>query len=172
MSCGIGHRCDSDLAWLWHTLVATAPIGPLAWEPPYAVGAALKRQKTKKKCPIQRLWLNFLQAVSHIHRQILSPASQTGQLPQPTENDLRLRTLLPLYCLHTTHYKFREKNTSAQLTDSPRLISHPPSLLLPFLSSLISSSLSLISLERKLFEGRAFVLFISTPSGQSSVPGT
>ena len=27
-------------------VAATAPIGPLAWEPPYAVGAAL--EKTKK----------------------------------------------------------------------------------------------------------------------------
>ena len=28
---------------------ATALIGPLAWEPPYATGVALKRQKTKNK---------------------------------------------------------------------------------------------------------------------------
>ena len=28
-------------------LAPTAPIGPLAWEPPYAVGVALKRQKIK-----------------------------------------------------------------------------------------------------------------------------
>ena len=28
---------------------ATAPIWPLAWEPPYAVGAALKSKKKKKK---------------------------------------------------------------------------------------------------------------------------
>ena len=28
---------------------ATAPIGPVAWETSYAVDAALKRQKTKKK---------------------------------------------------------------------------------------------------------------------------
>jgi len=31
--------------WLWRRPVATAPIGPLAWEPPYATGAALKIQK-------------------------------------------------------------------------------------------------------------------------------
>jgi len=30
-------------------MAATAPIGSLAWEPPYAAGAALKRQKTKGK---------------------------------------------------------------------------------------------------------------------------
>ena len=51
MSCGIGHRrcLDSALLWLWPRLVATVLIGPLAWEPPYAVGAALKDKKTKKQ---------------------------------------------------------------------------------------------------------------------------
>ena len=37
------------MLWLWRRLAATAPIRPLAWEPPYAAGVALKRQKTKKK---------------------------------------------------------------------------------------------------------------------------
>ena len=37
------------LLWLWSRPVATAPIGLLAWEPSYAVSAALKRQKKKKK---------------------------------------------------------------------------------------------------------------------------
>ena len=45
------------MLWLWRRLVATALIQPLAWEPPYAAGAAqeiatttttTKRQKTKK----------------------------------------------------------------------------------------------------------------------------
>ena len=31
--------------WLWHRPAATAPIRPLAWEPPYAGGAALKSKK-------------------------------------------------------------------------------------------------------------------------------
>ena len=30
-------------------LTATALIGPLAWEPPYASGVALKKKKKKKK---------------------------------------------------------------------------------------------------------------------------
>ena len=30
-------------------LSAVAPFEPLVWEPPYVMGAALKRQKTKKK---------------------------------------------------------------------------------------------------------------------------
>ena len=43
MNCGVGHRCGLDLVllWLWHRLAATAPIQPLAWEPPYAKGVAL-----------------------------------------------------------------------------------------------------------------------------------
>ena len=53
MSCGIGHRRGSDLAllWLWRRPAATAPIRPLACEPPYAAGAAQwqKRQKKKKR---------------------------------------------------------------------------------------------------------------------------
>ena len=49
MSCGVGHRHGSDppLLWLWCRPEATAPIQPLAGEPPYAAGADLK--KTKKK---------------------------------------------------------------------------------------------------------------------------
>ena len=49
MSCGIGHRRGSDptLLWLWHRLAAVALIRPLAWEPLYAVGVALKRKKKK-----------------------------------------------------------------------------------------------------------------------------
>ena len=44
VSFGAGHRHDLDLAllWLWYRPAATAPIRPLAWEPPYATGAALK----------------------------------------------------------------------------------------------------------------------------------
>ena len=54
MSCGVGCRGSSDLAWLWLWLwlAVAALIGPLAWEPPYAVRVALevaKRQKKKKK---------------------------------------------------------------------------------------------------------------------------
>ena len=56
MSCGIGGRRGSDpeLLWLWRRLVATAQIGSLAWEPPYAAGGALEdknkqRNKQTKK---------------------------------------------------------------------------------------------------------------------------
>ena len=44
MSCGVGHRWGSDptLLWLWWRPAAVAPVRPLAWEPPYAAGVALK----------------------------------------------------------------------------------------------------------------------------------
>ena len=50
MSCGVGrrHGLDPVLLWLWCRLVAVALIGPLTWEPPYAVGVALKGQKKKR----------------------------------------------------------------------------------------------------------------------------
>ena len=46
MSCGVSHRNDLDplLLWLWHRLAAIGVNGPLAWEQPYAVGAALKNK--------------------------------------------------------------------------------------------------------------------------------
>ena len=47
LSWGVGHRSglDLELLWLWQRLSATDLIGRLAWEPPYAVGAALKSNK-------------------------------------------------------------------------------------------------------------------------------
>ena len=54
---GIAVSCDAScrrgwdptLLWLWHRPGATAPIRPLAWEPPYAVEAALEKAKRPKK---------------------------------------------------------------------------------------------------------------------------
>ena len=51
MICGVGRRRGLDLAWLWlwRRPAAAALIGPLAWEPPYAMGVALKtKNKTKQ----------------------------------------------------------------------------------------------------------------------------
>ena len=51
MSFGVGlrHGLDPALLWLWCRLAATAPNGPLAWEPPYAAGAALENAKTERE---------------------------------------------------------------------------------------------------------------------------
>ena len=53
MSCGVGRRCSLDMAWLRLLPMAIAPIRPLAWELPYAVGAALNRtgKQTNKQKP-------------------------------------------------------------------------------------------------------------------------
>ena len=50
MSCDVGRRHGPDLVLLrlWCRPAAVAPIQPLAWEPPYAMGAALKSKK--KEC--------------------------------------------------------------------------------------------------------------------------
>ena len=59
MSCGVGCKCGSDLVllWLWHRPVAIALIQPLAWEPPYATGAA---QEKKKKSRFLMIEFKFL----------------------------------------------------------------------------------------------------------------
>ena len=72
MTCGVGRRRGSDpaLLWLWRRPVATAPIRPLAWEPPYAVGAAQEiattttktKDKKKKYTTIKR----YLMIDAHI----------------------------------------------------------------------------------------------------------
>ena len=56
MSCGVGcrHSLDMALLWLWHRLAAIAPTGPLAWVPPYAAGADLKRQNKTKMLSIDK----------------------------------------------------------------------------------------------------------------------
>ena len=48
---GVGrrHSWDPALLWLWRRPVATSPIGPLAWEPPYALGVAQEMAKRQNK---------------------------------------------------------------------------------------------------------------------------
>ena len=40
---------DLVLLWLWRRPVTTAPIRPLAWEPPYATGSGPRKGKKTKK---------------------------------------------------------------------------------------------------------------------------
>ena len=51
MRCGAGCKRSSDpaLPWLWGRPAATALIQPLAWEPAYVAGAALKTKKKKER---------------------------------------------------------------------------------------------------------------------------
>ena len=50
-SCRVGCRCgwDPALLWLWCRLAATALIPPLAWELPYATGAAFKEEEEREE---------------------------------------------------------------------------------------------------------------------------
>ena len=68
VSCGVGHRRGWDplLLWLWCRLAATAPIGPLTWEPPHAVKKKKKNLRIKNKLKkihfdlVVPLWCNML----------------------------------------------------------------------------------------------------------------
>ena len=60
LSYGVGHRSSLDLALLWlkHRSAAPAPIHPLGWELPYAMGVALKNKKGI--CIYTHTWINIL----------------------------------------------------------------------------------------------------------------
>ena len=75
MSCGVGRRCGLDLVllWLWCRLLATALIQPLAWEPWYAEGAALKRKNNNNN--------NKKQLTTHIKKmKKLVPSSHNKNI--------------------------------------------------------------------------------------------
>ena len=52
VSCGVGHTHGLDPVllwlWLWLWLATTAPIWPLAWEPPCASGSGIANEQTNK----------------------------------------------------------------------------------------------------------------------------
>ena len=85
MSCGVRCRCSSDptllLLWLWCRLAAIAPIQPLAWEPPYAVGVALKRPKKKKRCKILYYLNLFLFLLRFVHMWAENMSEQEMLIP-------------------------------------------------------------------------------------------
>ena len=100
MSCGVGHRGSSDptLLWLWCKPSTIVPIWPLTWESPYAMGPALKKQKTKKEkrkgCDITPYITLTSQAEIC---QVATPSchsSQTPFCPGPTWNQIAFTTLL------------------------------------------------------------------------------
>ena len=73
------HICCSDLAllWLWCRPAAVAPIRSLAWELPYAAGAALKSKKKRKETlrfPAIRLVCSIL----HLATQSVAPVAATS----------------------------------------------------------------------------------------------
>ena len=66
MRCGVGRRRGSNLALLWLCCrqAATAPIRPLAWEPQYAEGVAVEKEKKKKDKKNKKVNKNTLKGIS------------------------------------------------------------------------------------------------------------
>ena len=65
---------DLSLLWLWCKPAATALIRPLAWEPPYAAGAALektKKRKDKKKYKLILTHIFKCHTNSHGHTAVI-----------------------------------------------------------------------------------------------------
>ena len=60
------HSLDPALLCLWCSPAATVLIQPLAWEPPCAVGVALKREKKKDKKKNQKTETPLLKGVHNI----------------------------------------------------------------------------------------------------------
>ena len=85
MSCGVGCRHGSDplLLWPWCRPGATAPIRPLAWEPPCAAGVALEKAKRQKKEKKYRIPLDLLHHLPYYNNQkqdINNSSNQTSDL--------------------------------------------------------------------------------------------
>ena len=75
---------DSALLRLWWRLAAAALIGPLAWELPYAVGAALKRKKREKR---EESW--ELRKYVEIKRHVLEQPRGKNKSKGKSENIFR-----------------------------------------------------------------------------------
>ena len=107
MSCGVGHRHRSDpkLLWLWCRPASIALIRALAWEPPYALGVALKRQRQKKKKKIRgagrmneeravKLLCMILQWWMHVIIRVSKPTECVTPWVNPDVN-YRLGVIMP-----------------------------------------------------------------------------
>ena len=78
-------RCGSDPAllwlWLWHKPGATAPTGPLTWEPPCASRAALKRQHKAGEGESSLMFLSNIprtKICQHRQQKVAEGTSGTG----------------------------------------------------------------------------------------------
>ena len=79
---------DPVLLWLWCRLAAAAPNQPLAWELPYATGAAVKKQnkqtKNKKTPKCQKLQerheINSSSQLSEEPTLLMSYSQSCGQI--------------------------------------------------------------------------------------------
>ena len=88
VSCGVGCRLGLDpvLLWLWHRPAATAPNRPLAWESPYATGAALEKAKRQKQTEVPARQTHCTCAKT-LGCPISSPRSWDGEESPPLFKD-------------------------------------------------------------------------------------
>ena len=73
---GCRNSLDPALLWLWCRPAAVAPVRPLAWEPPFAMGVALKRQKDQKKDGLYAINANILRVGSMAFYKCVYPCNQ------------------------------------------------------------------------------------------------
>ena len=89
------------LLWLWHRLVATVLIRPLAWEPPYATSVALKTKDKKIK-----------KTLFGSEHRMLSSSTWTVNFSDP-----HLPLMFPLLCAHNSPHFPYQSTYSAYLPD-------------------------------------------------------
>ena len=134
MSCAVGCRHGSDLVllWLWRRPATAAPVRLLAWEPPYATGAALKSNKqTKNKIiDFQLLIKKFSWQRKHGHKSGIRllkrllliteyPVAWSRVSPSPRSSSL-MKSVIPRFSTNTPEEAvvLKKKDTSA--LSSPR----------------------------------------------------
>ena len=127
MNCGVGRRCGSDLALLWLRCraAAVAWIKPLAWEPPYAAGVALKRQRDK-------------QTNKQTNKQTKQPTKQTWKQPKCPRTDEWIKKSWFIYTMD--NYSGIKKNERQSKTNKNSLVVQQvkyPALSLKQLGSLL-----------------------------------
>ena len=92
MSSDVGGRRGSNPVslWLWCRPAAPAPVQPLVWKLPYAVGTAIKRQGEKKKERNYTLGIIFCMRLMFLEKYLHLKVCSVGNL-------LSISTLFPLY---------------------------------------------------------------------------
>ena len=103
------------MLWLWRRLAATAPIQPLAWEPPCAAEAAqemAKRQKKKKKKEsiTESLALRLLILFLGVP---FAKVEKCPMTPSPLKNNSE--DLLSLYMWYVIPYEINYKRVSIRI---------------------------------------------------------
>ena len=81
---------DLVFLWLWCRLAAVAPIRPLAWELPYAAGAALKSKKKEKKKEKEMNEIANKEVIERVNKAQSSFIKKKAK-PRPKDNHLTNR---------------------------------------------------------------------------------